>query len=63
MIRIQKLKQPNILSGKRLNSGESLNIRGVTITNNNPFTLYVDTYKRKSTYKPKRRKNEDEGYV
>jgi len=53
MLRIQKLKQPKVSSGKRIGPGERLKIKGVTIINSNNYDLWADTYKRKDTKKGK----------
>ncbi len=52
MVRIQKLKQPKVNSGKEIKPGTSIEIKGLTIKNNNKFSLWADTFARK-VYKPK----------
>lgn len=49
MIRIQKLKEPKRTSGKKLDAGKSLKIKGVEITNGNKYPMYVDFYERKKS--------------
>lgn len=57
MIRIQKLKQPKVSSGKEIAPGATLKMRGLEITNTNKFSLWADSYDRKP-YKPKKKKKE-----
>lgn len=56
MIRIQKLKEPKKTSGLRLKPQETLLFRGVHITNNNKYDMYVDWYLRKPWKRPKEKK-------
>jgi hypothetical protein len=44
VINIKKLKRPNKKSGFALESGETTEIRGLTIVNRNSFPVYVDKY-------------------
>ena len=47
MIKIQKLKRATKRSGYALPPGESSEVRGLVIVNNNSFTVYVDKWTRK----------------
>jgi hypothetical protein len=61
MIRIQRLKEPKVTSGKRLDRGDTYMLQGVSIHNTNKFSIYVDTFERKKTppKKPKKSKKID----
>lgn len=47
MIRIQRLKKPTKRSGNELKPLASTKVKGVTITNTNSFSVWVDRYTRK----------------
>lgn len=51
MIRVQKLKEPKKTSGKKLEVGKTMLLKGIEITNNSKTTVYVDFYKRKTVKK------------
>lgn len=53
MIRIQKLVEPKVTSGKKLEKGQKLNFHGVVIENKNAQPIYVDWYERKPWKKKK----------
>jgi hypothetical protein len=53
MIKIQKLVRPYRTSGYALPPGETTEVRGLTVTNTNGFTVYVDKFTRR---KPRRAK-------
>lgn len=55
MIRIQQLKEPKKTSGKQLLPGKMLALEGMKITNQNKFSVYIDSYERKKA-KPKAKK-------
>lgn len=58
MIFVKKLKFPKRKSGFKLPSGETTEVRGLTITNTNSFAVYVDKfsgYKNTKTTKNKAR--------
>lgn len=55
MIHIKKLSRPNKRSGRVLISGDTTRVRGVQITNTNPFTVYVDPHKPKSAKRQRRK--------
>lgn len=44
MLMIKKLKRPLRKSGYPLASGETTEVRGLTITNTNKFTIYIDKW-------------------
>jgi hypothetical protein len=52
MIRIQKLKEPKVTSGKKLDQGATIKFKGMMIQNNTKTPVYVDFYERKK-YPPK----------
>ena len=47
MISVQKLKKPTKRSGFELASGETTEVRGLTIVNRNSFSVYIDKWSRK----------------
>ena len=47
MIRIQKLKRPTRRSGNELKPLATTKVKGVTITNTNSFSVWVDKFERK----------------
>lgn len=47
MIKIHRLKQPNKNSGYKLEPNKTVEMRGMTITNNNKFDVYLDKFIRK----------------
>lgn len=55
MLKIHRLKQPNMHSGTPLEPGESIEQRGMIITNKNKFVVHVDTFTRKP-WKPSKKK-------
>jgi hypothetical protein len=54
MILIQQLKEPKETSGTRLNPGESVQIKNISIHNANEFPVYINSYRRKRHKKPLR---------
>lgn len=55
MLKIQKLKRPNKRSGYKLDSGKTTSVRGLTVTNRNAFTVYVDKFTRKTVKRSKKK--------
>jgi len=53
MISIKKLSRPMKKSGFALPSGETTEIRGMTIVNRNKFTVYVDKFSKRKAAKKK----------
>lgn len=53
MLSIKKLKRPYGKSGYALESGETTEVRGMTIVNRNPFTVYIDKYTQRKAKKKK----------
>lgn len=51
MIRIQKLKQPKVTSGKKICPGDIIKFKGVEIRNAGRVDLFVDQYTRKPVAK------------
>lgn len=53
MIKIQKLKRANKRSGFELAPGCNTKVKGILISNENSFTIYVDKFscKRKKKFK------------
>lgn len=47
MVKIHKLKQPNKHSGNALQPGKTTEVKGLVITNKNPFVVHVDKFTRK----------------
>lgn len=47
MIRIQRLKKPTKRSGHELKPLATTKVKGVTITNTNSFSVWVDKFARK----------------
>lgn len=47
MIKIHRLKQPNMHSGTPLDPGKTMELRGMLITNKNDFQVHVDKFTRK----------------
>jgi hypothetical protein len=44
VVKILKLSRPNKRSGFELASGETTEIRGVTIVNRNKFSIFIDKF-------------------
>ncbi len=57
MVRIQRLRRPNKHSGYALLSGETTELRGLVVTNKNPFTVRVDKFTRKPWSKKSKKRN------
>lgn len=47
MVKIQKLKRVTKRSGYELASGETTEVRGLTITNTNKYSVFVDKFTKK----------------
>lgn len=47
MIKIQKLKRPNKRSGHELKPGAKTTVKGVTMINQNTFSVWVDRFAKK----------------
>lgn len=55
MLKIQKLARPTKRSGFALKAGGRTTVRGLTVVNQNSFTVYVDKFTRKKDKKRKKR--------
>ena len=53
MIRIQRLNRPTKRSGHELKPLATTKMKGMTITNTNSFSVYVDKFERKPARKKK----------
>jgi hypothetical protein len=51
MINIKKLSRPMRKSGYKLPPGETTEVKGLVIVNNNKFAVYVDKWTRKRNKK------------
>jgi len=47
MVRLQKLTRPNKRSGFKLEPKKTTTVKGLVITNNNSYPIYVDKFSRK----------------
>lgn len=55
MLRIQKLSRPNKRSGNKLEAGFTTKVKGLVVTNQNSYPVYVDKFSAKKKSKKKKK--------